>query len=137
MRCSSNPSATRAQDRSRNPLWIRNPPDCRFVYAVWAGWPGTIDAGDVRLLQQARDRGVAEVDEPGAFAYYPDDQGRQAVARRYLRDEYSIRSRLTSELEGLKTFYRYAAELDLVYVSTERCVFSDAGLKACTTTERR
>ena len=37
-----------------------------FVYAVWAGWPGTLDAGDVRLLQQARDRGVAEVRRGGA-----------------------------------------------------------------------
>jgi chorismate dehydratase len=82
-----------------------------FVYAVWAGWPGAIDAGDVRLLQQARDRGVAESDEV-ARAYYPDDPGRQAVARRYLRD--NIRYGLgDEELEGLRTFYRYAAELGL------------------------
>jgi chorismate dehydratase len=83
-----------------------------FVYAVWAGWPGAIDAGDVRLLQQARDRGVAESDEV-ARAYYPDDPGRQAVARRYLRD--NIRYGLgDEELEGLRTFYRYAAEAGLV-----------------------
>jgi chorismate dehydratase len=82
-----------------------------FVYAVWAGWPGAIDAEDVRLLQQARDRGVAESDDV-ARAYFPDDPGRQAVARRYLRDNirYSLGD---EELEGLRTFYRYAAELGL------------------------
>jgi chorismate dehydratase len=83
-----------------------------FVYAVWAGWPGAISAEDVRLLQQARDRGVAQSDEV-ARSYYPDDPGLQAVARRYLRD--NIRYVLgDEELEGLRTFYRYAAELGLV-----------------------
>jgi chorismate dehydratase len=91
-------------------LWTRET-GLPFVYAVWAGWPGAIDAGGVRLLQQARDRGVAESDEV-ARAYYPDDPSRQAVARRYLRD--NIRYGLgDEELEGLRTFYRYAAELGL------------------------
>jgi chorismate dehydratase len=82
-----------------------------FVYAVWAGWPGAITAEDVRLLQRARDRGVAESDEV-ARSYYPDEPGLQAVARRYLRD--NIRYVLgDEELEGLRTFYRYAAELGL------------------------
>jgi len=65
-------------------LWTRET-GLPFVYAVWAGWPGAITAEDVRLLQQARDRGVAASDDV-ARAYYPDDPGRQAVARRYLRD---------------------------------------------------
>ena len=48
-----------------------------------------------------------------ARAYYPDDPARQAVAQRYLRDNihYFLGP---DELEGLRTFYRYAAELDLV-----------------------
>ena len=68
--------------------------------------------GDVEALQQARDEGVAHPDEV-ARAYYSDDPGRQAVAARYLRD--NIRYVLgDEELEGLRTFYRYAAELDVV-----------------------
>jgi chorismate dehydratase len=80
-----------------------------------------MDAGAVHLLQQARDRGVIESDEV-ARAYYPDDQVRQAVARRYLRD--NIRYVLgDEELEGLKTFYRYAAEAGLVSGARELTFF--------------
>jgi len=83
-----------------------------FVYAVWAGWPDALNEEDVRLLQRARDEGVADADEV-ARAYYPDDPVRQAVARRYLRD--NIRYVLgADELEGLRTFFRYAAEAGLV-----------------------
>lgn len=83
-----------------------------FVYAVWVGWPGAVNAEDVRLLQRARDEGVADSDGV-ARAYYPDDPARQAVARQYLRD--NIRYVLgADELEGLRTFYRYAAEAGLV-----------------------
>jgi chorismate dehydratase len=83
-----------------------------FVYAVWAGWPGALGADDVRVLQRARDEGVAESDQV-ACAYYPDDPARQAVAKRYLRDniQYILGD---EELEGLQTFYRYAAEEGLV-----------------------
>jgi predicted solute-binding protein len=67
---------------------------------------------DVTSLQRARDEGVAHADEVAA-AYYPDDARRQAVASRYLRD--NIRYLLGGdELEGLRTFYRYAAEAGLV-----------------------
>jgi chorismate dehydratase len=83
-----------------------------FVYAFWAGWPDAVTPSDVGALQQARDDGVAHAKDV-AQAYYPDDPGRQAVAARYLRD--NIRYVLgDEELEGLRTFYRYAAELDLV-----------------------
>jgi chorismate dehydratase len=82
-----------------------------FVYACWTGWPDALTRGDVDLLQRARDEGVAQSDAV-ASAYYPDDTARQAVARRYLRD--NIRYVLgAEELEGLKTFYRYASELGL------------------------
>ncbi len=83
-----------------------------FVYAAWAGWPDAMSPEDVRLLQRARDEGVADADGV-ARAYYPDDPARQAVARQYLRD--NIRYVLgADELEGLRTFYRYAAEAGLV-----------------------
>ncbi len=82
-----------------------------FVYACWSGWPDALGAGDVEALQRARDAGVAQSDAVAA-AYYPEDTARQAVARRYLRD--NIRYVLGGEeLEGLRLFYRYAAELGL------------------------
>jgi chorismate dehydratase len=83
-----------------------------FVYAFWTGWPDAVTPDDVDALQQARDEGVAHAEDV-ARAYYPDDPASQAVAARYLRD--NIRYFLgQEELEGLQTFYRYAAELDLV-----------------------
>ena len=92
-------------------LWTRET-GLPFVYAVWAGWPDALSPEDVGLLQRARDQGVADADGV-ARAYYPDDPARQAVARRYLRD--NIRYVLgAAELEGLRTFYRYAAEAGLV-----------------------
>jgi chorismate dehydratase len=92
-----------------------------FVYAVWAGWSGTLSRDDVRLLQRARDEGVEATDEV-ARAYYPDDAARQAVAKRYLRD--NIRYVLgNDELEGLRTFYRYAAEEGLVPAAGELTFF--------------
>ncbi len=88
-----------------------------FVYAVWAGWRDALTAEDVRLLQRARDEGAADSDGV-ARAYYPDDPARQAVARRYLRD--NIRYVLgPEELEGLRTFYRYAAEAGLAAEARE------------------
>jgi chorismate dehydratase len=83
-----------------------------FVYACWTGWPDVLASGDVTVLRRSRDEGVAQSDAVAA-AYYPEDTARQAVARRYLRD--NIRYFLgDEEIEGLKTFYRYASELDLV-----------------------
>ena len=83
-----------------------------FVYACWTGWPHAVSVEDVTALQRARDEGVAQ-SAAVAAAYYPDDTPRQAVARRYLRD--NIRYFLGSEeLAGLTTFFRYASELDLV-----------------------
>jgi chorismate dehydratase len=92
-------------------LWTENT-GLPFVYAVWAGWQDALNPDDVRLLQEARDAGVADSDGV-ARTYYPDDPARQAVARTYLRD--NIRYFLgPDELEGLQTFYRYAAEANLV-----------------------
>ena len=82
-----------------------------FVYAVWAGWPRAVTPGDAKRLQDARDRGVANSDEI-ARAFCPDDPMREAVAKRYLRDniQYSLGE---EELQGLQMFYRYATELGL------------------------
>ena len=92
-------------------LWTRST-GLPFVYAVWTGWHGAATEDEVAALQRARDEGVAHADEV-ACNYYPGDPERQAVAARYLRD--NIRYRVgDAELEGLRTFYRYAAELNLV-----------------------
>jgi chorismate dehydratase len=83
-----------------------------FVYACWTGWPDAVNPEDILALQRARDAGAAQ-SHAVAAAYYPDDTLRQAGARRYLRD--NVRYVLgDEEIEGLKTFYRYASELDLV-----------------------
>jgi chorismate dehydratase len=83
-----------------------------FVYACWTGWPGAVGRLDVTVLQRARDAGIVQSNAVAA-AYFPDDTPRQAIARRYLRDniQYVLGG---DEIEGLKTFYRYAGELDLV-----------------------
>jgi len=92
-----------------------------FVYAFWTAWPGAVEPEDAALLQRARDEGVARSDDVAA-AYYPDDPALQAVARRYLRD--NIRYFLgAEEIEGLTTFYRYAAELDLVSFDGELRIY--------------
>jgi chorismate dehydratase len=115
-------SAIRNQSAIRNPqsavqkldlgeLWSRST-GLPFVYAFWAGWPDAVTPEQVEALQRARDEGVAHAADV-ARAYYPDDPAREPVAMRYLRDniQYSLGD---DELEGLRTFYRYAAELDLV-----------------------
>ena len=47
-----------------------------------------------------------------AAAHFPDDAARQRVVRSYLRDniQYALGE---PELEGLKRFFQYAAELGL------------------------
>jgi chorismate dehydratase len=83
-----------------------------FVYAFWAGWPDGLTPAHAEALLEARDAGVAHGADV-ARAYYPGEPAREAVARRYLRD--NIRYTFgDEELEGLRTFYAYAAELGLV-----------------------
>jgi len=93
-------------------LWTRST-GLPFVYAFWAGWPHALAPAHADALQRARDEGVARTADV-ARAYYPDDAARQAVASRYLRD--NIRYVLgDAELEGLRTFYGYASDLDLAH----------------------
>ena len=82
------------------------------VYAFWAGWPDAFTPADAEALLEARDGGVAHAGDV-ARSFYPDDAAREEVARGYLRD--NIRYTFgDEELEGLRTFYGYAAELGLV-----------------------
>jgi len=82
-----------------------------FVYAFWAGRPDVLTVADVLTLQEARNAGVAQPERVAAAHF--SDPALQAIGARYLRD--NIKYELgDAELEGLKRFFRYAAELDLV-----------------------
>lgn len=95
-----------------------------FVYAFWAGWPGAVGPADVAVLQKARDEGMTHTDEI-ARTYFDDNAGLRAIASRYLRDniQYTLGP---EELEGVRAFYRYAAESGLVSFDG-RLRFYDAG----------
>ena len=81
-----------------------------FVYAVWAGRDGAVDAAGVAALQEARSRGIAGVDT--IAREYFGDPVRQRIAARYLRD--NIKCYLGDrERTALETFYRYASDLGL------------------------
>ncbi len=83
-----------------------------FVYAFWAGRAGVLTPDDVLALQQARDAGVARIDEI-CDQYFPGAPARQEVGARYLRD--SIKYHLgPEERAGLELFYRYAVEAHVV-----------------------
>lgn len=104
------PDATSVQKIDLGELWTKMT-GLPFVYAFWAGRPGALTAEDVRLLQEARDEGVANPDRVSAG--YFGDPALQTIGARYLRD--NIKYRLGErERVGLETFYRYAAEADLV-----------------------
>ena len=83
-----------------------------FVWAFWVGRPGAADAGVVQRLNSARDAGVASSDAV-ADVFAGGDAARQAVARRYLRENirYDFGDRM---LAGLRAYYREACALGLV-----------------------
>ncbi len=83
-----------------------------FVYAFWAGRPGTLTRDDVGALQEARDAGVRQP-EAIARAYFRDAPGRQAIGARYLRDNISY-DLGDAERAGLELFYRFAADIGVV-----------------------
>jgi chorismate dehydratase len=92
-------------------LWLRTT-GLPFVYAFWAGRPGSIGPAAVRALKQTRDRSLTRTREIAEF-YYPGNSGRQTVADQYLRD--NIKYYLgPDEQAGLDLFYHYAAEAGVV-----------------------
>ena len=82
-----------------------------FVWALWVGRPGGVDASGVLELQAARDAGVAASDSIAA-EYVSGNAERAAIARRYLRENmwYALDEEATA---GLLEFFRLAGELDL------------------------
>jgi chorismate dehydratase len=83
-----------------------------FVWAFWSGRAGAIDAAGVDALRAACAAGRHACDEI-ADAYCAGDPARQAVARRYLRENmmYTLSERA---VEGLAIYYREAHALGLV-----------------------
>jgi chorismate dehydratase len=82
-----------------------------FVWAMWVGRVGAIDAAVTRRLQRARDEGVLHTDEIAA-EYSAGDTRRVAVGQRYLRD--NMRYGLGEpEQSALAMYYREAAALGL------------------------
>ena len=79
-----------------------------FVYAAWTGRPGACDPEHAAALNEARDRGVAEIPAIAAEAA-SGDAGRTAQYEAYLRDNltYGLGD---AELAGLRRFHGLAAE---------------------------
>lgn len=83
-----------------------------FVYAMWSGREGAVDARHVAELQAARDRGVAAI--PEIARRFAGDEGRRVKSvEQYLRDnlKYPLGER---EIAGLRRFHELAAEQGLV-----------------------
>jgi chorismate dehydratase len=81
---------------------------------VWAFWSGRRDAASVEtvaLLQSAAESGMADLDAI-ATAYCREAPAHAPVARAYLRDNMQYRLDARA-IEGLKTYYREAADLGL------------------------
>lgn len=82
-----------------------------FVWAFWAGRQDAANEELVRLLQAARAEGQRHLDRL-ADDYVSHAPEYRSLARRYLRDHlaYNLDDR---SIEGLQTYYREAAALDL------------------------
>ena len=83
-----------------------------FVYAFWAGRPGVVGEGDVKALQEARQRGLAATSAIGRESY-PDSPEKADRADRYLREnvKYALGE---PEIAGLRRFYELAAEIGIL-----------------------
>ena len=83
-----------------------------FVYAMWVGRPGVASPQQCRLLQEARDRGLANL-EAIAKQVGGGDAGLEQRALAYLRDnlKYGLGEQ---EQAGLRRFHELAAEISVV-----------------------
>lgn len=83
-----------------------------FVFALWVGRGGALQAEHVARLQQARDEGRAHLDIVSA-EFFHDQPALISLGTEYLRD--NIKHHLgPDEQAGLALFYRYAAETGVV-----------------------
>lgn len=88
-----------------------------FVWAFWSGRADAVDEAGVARLQEAAGEGMGRVSEIAA-AYCAGDPYQTAIAESYLRENlvYVFDER---SLEGLRTYYREAANLGLVAGAVE------------------
>lgn len=88
-----------------------------FVWACWTGRAGAIGPEICAVLQEARDRGVAEVDEI-ARDYGAGDAAREAKAREYLRHnmKYDLGE---PHVQALRRFFGSAAAIGIVPAARE------------------
>lgn len=83
-----------------------------FVYAMWVGRSGVISPAQVRLLQEARDRGVANLPAIAKQAG-GSDASLERRALVYLRDNLKF-GLGEAEQAGLRRFHELAAEIAVV-----------------------
>lgn len=83
-----------------------------FVYAMWVGRPGAASPSQCRALQQARDRGIAQLPAI-AKQVSGGDAGLEQRALAYLRDNLKF-DLGAAEQAGLRKFHELAAEISVV-----------------------
>jgi len=91
-----------------------------FVYAMWVGRPGAATAEQCRLLQQARDAGVAHLPEI-ARQVGGGNADLEQRSLRYLRDnlKYDLGDR---EQAGLRRFFELASDIGLAELKPLRWI---------------
>jgi chorismate dehydratase len=92
-----------------------------FVWAFWSGPAGAATAETVGVLQAAARDGMAHLDEI-ASNYVPESPSREALARRYLRENllFALTPRA---LDGLRAYYREASAAGIVTEAGEPSFF--------------
>jgi len=83
-----------------------------FVYAMWVGRPGAATPSQCRALQQARDRGIANLPAI-AQQVSGGDAGLEQRSLAYLRDNLKFELG-AAEQAGLRKFHELAAEISVV-----------------------
>ena len=92
-------------------MWRKNT-GLPFVFAIWAGVPGVLTPEDVSALVEAKRIGLGFADEISK-TFGEDHRGSAAFYESYLKKHilYELGER---ETEGLRTFYRHAASLEII-----------------------
>lgn len=92
-----------------------------FVWAFWAGRPGSVPPEAVRALREARDAGVADADAIATDYCGPE---RAALGRLYLRDniQYVLGD---GEIAGLRKYYELAARRGLIDSAREPLFYNE------------
>jgi predicted solute-binding protein len=86
-----------------------------FVFAAWAGRPGALGPAHLQALADARDRGLAAVDDI-ALTTAAGDEAHAGTIRAYLRHNlrYQFGDR---ERAGLEHFFALAAAVQPAYLA--------------------